>query len=231
MSLSYSIIYFRDNTGISSQPRPRFNTTQSSGSMRALPRRARRFCGAYSQRMRPTSGDTITCPCTYSQTPIPMTELDRDGNPRPKAEATRDRPRARASVARPYATPRSLVSIANRGAGFEALMAEQHANPRLTPSRSPSPRGSARPPAARYGGQRRVMRRMAHPQRQDTHVLHSAPHILSDCPLLSIFCSHLLKDYSFQYLFWTVKGAEALATFLVRSNSLLRPLPPRPDPP
>jgi len=49
------------------------------------------FCSAYSQRMRPTSGDTITCPCTYSQTPIPMTNLDRDGNPRPKDEATRDR--------------------------------------------------------------------------------------------------------------------------------------------
>ena len=51
------------------------------------------FCGAYSQRMRPTSGDTITCPCTYSQTPILMTELDHNGNPWPKAEATRDRPR------------------------------------------------------------------------------------------------------------------------------------------
>jgi len=190
------------------------------------------FCGAYSQRMCPTSGDTITCPCTYSQTPILMIELDCDGNPWPKAEATQDRSRGRLSVMRPYATPCSLVSIANQGAGFEALMAEQHTNPRLTPSRSPSPaRGSARLPAARYGGPRRSQRRMAHPQQQDTTVLHSAPHILSDCPLVSIFCSHLLKDYSFHYLFWTVKGAEALATFLVRSNSLLRLLPPRPDPP
>jgi len=97
------------------------------------------FCGTYSQRMRPSSGDTITCLCTYSQTPLPMIELDHDGNPRPKAKATRDRPREQLSIARPYATLRSLVSIANRGAGFEALMAEQHANPRLTPSRSPSP--------------------------------------------------------------------------------------------
>jgi len=112
-------------------------------------------------------------------------------------------------------------------------MAEQHANPRLTPSRTPSPaRGSARPPAARYGGPRRSQRRMAHPrQRLDPHVLHSASHILSDCPLVSIFRSRILKDFSFHYLFWTVKGAEALATFLVRSNSLLHPLPPRPDPP
>jgi len=129
--------------------------------------------------------------------------------------------------------PCSLVSIANRGAGFEALMAEQHTNPHLTPSRSPPPaRGSARPPAACYGGPRHTQRRMAHPQQQpDTHVLHSAPHILLDCPLVSIFRSRILKDFSFHYLFWTVKGAEALATFLVHSNSLLHPLPPRPDPP
>jgi len=73
---------------------------------------------------------------------------------------------------------------------------------------------------------------MAHPQQcPGPHVLHSAPHILSDCPLVLIFRSRILKDYSFHYLFWTVKGAEALATFLVRSNSLLHPLPPCPDPP
>ena len=162
-----------------------------------------------------------------------MTELDHDGNPQSKAEATQDRPRGRLSVARPYAMPRSLVSFANWGAGFEALMAEQYANPRLTPSRTPSPaRGSARLPAAHYGGPRRSQRCMAHPrQHPDPQVLHSAPHILSDCPLVSIFRSRILKDYSFHYLFWTVKGAEALATFLVHSNSLLRPLPPRPDPP
>ena len=32
------------------------------------------------------------------------------------------------------------------------------------------------------------------------------------------------------YLFWTVKGAEVLATFLVHSNSLLCPLPGCLDP-
>jgi len=189
------------------------------------------FCGAYSQRMRPTSGDNIICPCTYSQTPLPMTELDHDGDPWPQAEVTRDRPRGRSSVVRPYATLYSPISITHRGAGFEALMAEQHANPRSTPSRSPSPnQGSARLWAARYGGCRRAHRRHAAHPRHEGHVLHSAPHILSDCPLVSIFRDRLLKDYSLRYLFWTVKGAEALATFLVHSNSLLRPLPPRPDP-
>jgi len=111
------------------------------------------FCGAYSQRMHPTSGDTIICPCTYLQTPIPMTELDCDRNPQLKAEATQDQFRGRQSAVWPYAVPRSIVSIATRGEGFEALMAEQHANPHATPSRSPSPvRGSARPRAAHCGG-------------------------------------------------------------------------------
>jgi len=126
--------------------------------------------------------------------------------------------------------PHTLVSIANQGAGFKALMAEQHANPRLTPSCSPSPaRGSAHLQAACYSGHRCAHQRVAHP-RPDGSVLHSAPHILSNCPLVSIFCNCLLKDYSLHYLFWTVKGAKALATFLVRSNSLLCPLPACPDP-
>jgi len=189
------------------------------------------FCGAYSQCMHPMSGDTITCPCTYSQTPLPMTELDHDGNPQPKAEVTQDWPRGRLSVAPPYATPRSLVSIANWGAGFEALMVEQHANPRLTPSRSPPPaQGSARLWAACYSSRRHAHQHVAHPQ-TGSSILHSAPHILSDCPLVSIFRDHLLKDFSLHYLFWMVKGAKVLATFLVHSNSLLRPLPACLDPP
>ena len=114
---------------------------------------------------------------------------------------------------------------------YTVYMLPNYVNPRLTPSQSPA-QGSARLPAAHHGGQRCVQRRMAHPQQRPApHVLHSTPHILSDCPLVSIFRSCILKDFSFHYLFWTVKGAEALATFLICSNSLLRPLPPRPDPP
>jgi len=97
------------------------------------------FCGAYSQRICPNSGDTIICPCTYSQTPLPMVELDRNGNPRPKAWVPRDWFRGQGSVAWPYTTPCSIVSVAPCGKGFEALMAEQHANPCSTPSCSPSP--------------------------------------------------------------------------------------------
>jgi len=42
----------------------------------------------YSQHMRPMSGDTIICPCTYLQTPLLMTKLDRDRNPWPKTKMT-----------------------------------------------------------------------------------------------------------------------------------------------
>jgi len=97
------------------------------------------FCGAYSQHMHPNSGDTIICPCTYLQTPLPMTKLDRDGNPRPKAWVPRDRFRGQQTIAWPYAMPHSIVSIASCGEGFKALMAEQHANPHSTPLCTPSP--------------------------------------------------------------------------------------------
>jgi len=189
------------------------------------------FCGAYSRRMRPNSGDTIICPCTFSQTPLPMAELDRDGNPGPQAWVPRDRFRGRSSAARPYATPCSIVSIAPPGDGFEALMAEQHANPRATPSRTPSPdRSRACPRAAHCGSHRYTLPRLAHP-RSRSPVLHSTTHILSDCPLVSIFRDHILMDRSLHSLFWTVKGTKALALFLIHSNSLLCPLPACPDPP
>jgi len=87
------------------------------------------FCREYSQCMRPTSGDTIVCLCTHLQTPILMTKLDRDSEPWLKTKRTQDRFKGRSSNVRPYATPRPIVSIASHGAGFEALMAEQHANP------------------------------------------------------------------------------------------------------
>ena len=186
------------------------------------------FCGTYSQHMRPTAGDVTTCPCTYTQTPILMTKWDRNGHPQPKAGGTQDQYRGQLSITWPYATPHPVVSITNCSEGFEFLMAEHQDNPCITPSRSPSPtQGRAALTAACYGSQQRVQRRMAHPP----PILHSALHILSDCPLVSIFHDHILKDYSIQYLFWTVKGAEALTTFLVCSNSLLCPLPACLDPP
>ena len=174
------------------------------------------FCGAYSTRFRPTAGDVTTCPCSFSQTPLPMVELDDDGDPRPKAEGNRDLLRGRQVDTRPYAVPPRGVSAPPTD--FESLMAEFADNPRRTPSRSPTPV---------LGGRRRPRP----PQAPPNIILHSAPHIIFDCPLLSTFRDRLIRGMSPHTLFWTVKGASALSLFLLRSNSLLRPLPARPDPP
>ena len=189
------------------------------------------FCGAYSQRMRPTAGDVTTCPCTYTQTPIPMAQLDRDGNPLPKSEGDRDRTRGRPRVAWPHATPLQNVSAAACGEGFEFLMAEMRDNPRRTPFHTPPPLTPLQCLQCRH---RRGLRRQGRGKAQTSPldpVLHSAPHILFDCPLVSEFRSCILKDNTVHYLFWTVKGAASLTLFLLCSNSLLHPLPARPDPP
>jgi len=84
------------------------------------------FCGEYSQRMHPTSGDVTTCPCMFTQTPIPMIDLDQDGNPQPKAEGVREPPRGQSTVGQPHAALLQTISVANHG--FEDLMAE-HLDP------------------------------------------------------------------------------------------------------
>ena len=116
----------------------------------------------------------------------------------------------------PYAVPPQGASAPP--ADFESLMAEFADNPRHTPSRSPTPllagRRHPRPPCP-----------------LPNLTLHSAPHIIFDCLLLSVFRDRLIRGMSAHMLFWTVKGASALSLFLLRSNSLLRPLPACPDPP
>ena len=174
------------------------------------------FCGAYSTRFRPTAGNVTTCPCPFSQTPLPMAELDDDSDPWPKAEGDQDLSRGRPVVVRPNAVPLPVASAPP--ADFEALMAEFADNPRRTPSRSPTPILAGR-------------RRPRPPRPPPNLTLHSAPHIIFDCPLLSNFRDRLIRGMLAHTLFWTVKGATALSLFLLRSNSLLHPLPARPDPP
>ena len=61
-------------------------------------------------------------------------------------------------------------------------------------------------------------------------IIHSPEHILLECPLTEPFChifyNSILGSVSICNLFYSIKGAEALATFLLHSNSLLHPLPP-----
>jgi len=69
---------------------------------------------------------------------------------------------------------------------------------------------------------------------RSARIIHSPEHVILDCPLTAPF-RHIIYDsilgsVNVRNLFYTIEG-EAPATFLLRSNSLLRPLPPRPDPP
>ena len=139
------------------------------------------FCGAYSTRFRPTAGDVTTCPCSFSQTPLPMAELDDDGDPWPKTERDRDLLRGRPRVVRPHAVPPQDASAPP--ADFESLMAEFADNPRHTPSRSPTPI---------LAGRRRPHHSHTPHPHTSTHILHSAPHVIFDCPLLSNFRARLV---------------------------------------
>jgi len=159
-----------------------------------------------------------------------MIELDQNSDPQPKAEGDREWPRGQPVIAQPQAMPCQTVSIANHG--FEDLMAE-HLDPRCrTPTPSPPPYSALR--RTRRGRRHRGPQHVSSPP--PTPILHSASHIIDSrspypCPLVSEFRSHILMDSTIRYLFWTFKGAASLATFLLHRNSLLRPLPPRPDPP
>jgi len=62
-------------------------------------------------------------------------------------------------------------------------------------------------------------------------VPYTAHHTVFVCPLsASLRLDILGPDPTPLYLFHTDKGAAKLVTFLLASNSLLHPLPPRPDP-
>jgi len=58
----------------------------------------------------------------------------------------------------------------------------------------------------------------------------STKHLLLRCRLLNLHC-HLLHNLPFNLIFRDRIGGKALAAFLLATQVLLRPLPPRPDPP
>ena len=97
--------------------------------------------------------------------------------------------------------------------GFDRLMAEfldpEPYSPSHTTLRAPTPTPRRR--------------RLVH---------HSAHHAVFSCRLTQHLRLELLgSNPDPAFLFHTFKGAVLLLTFLFASNSLLRPLPPRPDPP
>jgi len=141
------------------------------------------FSGDYSCRFCPGTGDTLTCPCSFT-TPHPAD------------------PAATTLANNPATSDHSTVDQA----GFERRMAEYLGTTPPTPT--PTPPHARRP------------------------TQHSAHHAIFSCP-----ASHHLRldilgtNPSPSFLFHTAKGAVQLLTFLFTSNSLLRPLPPCPDPP
>ena len=202
------------------------------------------FSGSFSLRFRPTAGDTITCPC--SETPLFL----ESG---PAHQPTR--------TLTPIGSGRDDWSAdpspdLGPGVGF---LPPSESGPACRPTHTLTPIGSGRDDwhADPSPGFRRLMEEFLQPSSgreasvrpvQPLHMgreasvppgllrkIHSPEHVLMECPLTDPH-RHLIHDsilgtVNVRNLFYTIKGAESLATFLLRSNSLLRPLPPQPDPP
>ena len=70
-----------------------------------------------------------------------------------------------------------------------------------------------------------------HRRRSPLTITYTLRHVLMACPLTATFRSKFLRDMSLDAIFRLEEGATRLCRFLHFSQALLRPLPPRPDPP
>jgi len=123
--------------------------------------------------------------------------------------------------------PSPPLSPLSEQAGFDRLMAIQHANPRATLSPEPS-RASLPRPQRLSPSRRRPSQRLSPRDRFDN----STHHVLFECSPLSSPRRRFFGLRPFDaYVFGTFHGAVALGDFQRATNRLLRPLPPRPDPP
>ena len=197
------------------------------------------FSGSFSLHFRPTARDTITCPC--SDTPFesgmaPHPSHDNiPGGTDLHADPLPDLGLADGFLTPPKSGPvyrpsRAFLTPADGGEGWRAdpspgfrRLMEEFLHP------SSGREASVRPVQPLHMG------REANVPPGPLRKIHSPEHVLLECPLTEPY-RHLIHDsilgsVNVCNLFYTIKGAEALATFLLCSNSLLRPLPPRPDPP
>ena len=208
------------------------------------------FSGSFSLRFRPTAGDTITCPCGDDPSPSYLDVPMSHGTVAPRTPST--------LVVGPSTTPQDdpLDVPMIYGTVVPRTPSTPVVGPSITNHTAiPSPDGSEGWHADPSPGFRRLMEdfldpnggrevRPVRPQHMGREAsahpgpmrkIHSPEHVLMECPLTDPY-RHLIRDsvlgtVNVRNLFYTIKGAASLATFLLRSNSLLRPLPPRPDPP
>jgi len=124
----------------------------------------------------------------------------------------------------PHAPPRSLIREGS-DEGYERLMSEFLRPDLPTPSPHPPPR-SPHPPHRSHLPRHR---RTSPPPRLH---LNTVSHVLVHCPLLTSPRRRIFgQRVNFDFIFGTFDGGRKLGEFLRASNRLLRPLPPRPDPP
>ena len=64
-----------------------------------------------------------------------------------------------------------------------------------------------------------------------TYHLYTLPHVIGTCSLTEAMRSRFLRNCSIDNVFRSELGSVSLGRFLHFSQTLLRPLPPRPDPP
>ena len=62
-------------------------------------------------------------------------------------------------------------------------------------------------------------------------VYYTVKYILTKCPLIALACKDILYYSSLNWIFGTEEEGTTLGLFLLYTQTLLCPLPPRPDPP
>ena len=112
-------------------------------------------------------------------------------------------------------------SIHSDTSGFNRLQAEHLAWAHLSPT---SPRSTPCDSLPRHQRQRPRPRRTRFPN-STSHVLYACPLHTSPCRRIFGLCP------SEEFIFGTFNGGAQLGAFQCATNRLLRPLPPRPDPP
>ena len=161
------------------------------------------FDAGYSLRFRPTAGDELACPCNFSTDNAYLNEHS-DG-PAVGGRPTRGRT--------------TTAARNRRNVSFEELQRRYE---------DPLDDGTNLSDLSGYGEDGE---RPGSSDRGGRLVYHTVKHVLTECPLTSQARDEILHNSSLNWIFGTEEGGKALGSFLLHTQTLLRPLPPRPDPP